>query len=122
MNNFEIYRPPTELGIPAVTINLRLFIFNKPATEFLNNRNYCQLYYDKKSKIIGVKPSVNQTNYSLKITRKTRQIDISVRGFLSRNGLFFELGLLKASVSSVRRKVYWDDKQKMMLIHINEND
>lgn len=55
--NFKKYYPKNKrLKIPAITVRTNRLVFNYHCLPYFNKKDYAELYYDKKNKVIAIKP------------------------------------------------------------------
>ncbi len=68
MMPFEKFSPPRKgPDRPIVTVTRNRLQLNKKCQEYFEGHNFVELYYDRKNKIIGIKPQKKETKNSIKI-------------------------------------------------------
>ena len=125
---FEIFTPPRKRADkPIVSITKNRLQLNKKCQKYFEGVNFVELYYDRKNKIIGIKPQRKGTNKALKINRyDDRGIAvIAATQFLRIYGIapmlkfdvFDNEGRRKGG-QSIQIIAEWDDKENMVIVKL----
>jgi hypothetical protein len=117
MANFEKYVRETarSYGAPGATITkLGTIIINAACSvKYLGANTYVELYYDKQSKVIGMKFMAERQPDTFKVQRRTKSQTafISPRGFLK----FYEISYAEKRSFPAE----WDEKSQMVVLRLS---
>jgi hypothetical protein len=115
--SFERWSPHTEFeSIPAsaTIVQSRLIRLTQPVANMLKLRgkSNAQLYYDKKRKVIGIKPLERREDGTAKIRQSDKSTSIHVPSFFRH---------YQIDVPGIKRFHCWyDEKERMAIIDISK--
>ena len=98
----------------ATIVQSRLIRLASPVAAMLNLRGKsgAQLFYDKKRKVIGIKPVDRKDSESAKVRQSEKSTSIHVPNFFADYDI---------DVPGIRRfKCWWDDAENMAIIDISK--
>jgi len=126
MQKFERYRPKKKTApFPCVTIRPLAIGFNRHCFPAFQKKPFVELFYDRSSKTIAVKPYHIETAYTVKVGGKQEKgvLQVICMGFMKENDIAVYLKLDPIStIKSKRFKAFWDEKQKWFLIDLKGDD
>ncbi|MBW3670110.1 MAG: hypothetical protein KY432_00400 [Acidobacteria bacterium] len=115
--SFEKWKPKPDYKrrpASATIVQSRLIRLSGPVAEKLNLRNKpgAHLYYDKKRKVIGIRPSEKKDEAVAKVRQSAKSTSIHVPTFFEDYDI---------EVNGIRRfRCWWDDKEEMAVIDISK--
>jgi len=127
---FTKYSPKRKRSTkPIISVSLQGFQLNRKSQELFKGKDFVELYYDTKMKIIGMKPLEKETSDSIRVRKyPDRSICvISATGFLSEFNLGRFLSLekgkndLRAAKKSIKIEAHWNSKDKMVILNLMSN-
>lgn len=109
----------TRTSKPLITLSQVGIRFNKGCQTHMNKHyKYCELYYDRDAKVIGIHPTNEFSEYSRKIVRNNDIYPIICAvDFLRDIGIITKLK--SKNCKSIRTIPVWSDKKKMFLVDLN---
>lgn len=116
--NFKQYAPRSKRGFLNVRINQEVILFSILCNKYFQRKEFCELFYDEKQKIIAVKPTHIETLKTLKITTNHNQSKrVCAKGFLNEFKISAFLSLYKTN-SARNFRIKWNPKNKCFLIDL----
>lgn len=106
---------------PAISVSRRGFRLNKGCLPCIQRKDFCELYFNKKQAVVGLKPYQLETPGSVRISRsKEHEAMIFCTPFIRMLGIN---DLIEANGMKSRRiRGIWDDKRKMFLLDLRMNE
>jgi len=109
---------------PCIRVRTTGFAFNKPCLPAFNSKNFAEIFYDRRSKVIAIKPYHIETPYAIKTSgdRQRSILTVACRAFIKKNGILEYLKLEPYSdLKSKSFKAVWDDKNKWFLVDLKDS-
>jgi hypothetical protein len=124
--NLERYFPGKKARkFPCVVIREIGISFNKPCFPAFHRKDFAELFYDRKAKIIAIKPYHIETLHTIKTSgnKKKGSLQVWCRPFIHQHNILELLQLEPHSDRKSKRfRAQWDEKKKWFLVNLKEDN